>query len=72
MKKKEDETLLSFNKIFESFYYNMPKDIQPLEGLEIFYYASTFPPKLSFLILDRKSITLQHMFIDSLEVEDNI
>ena len=50
----------------------MPKEIQPLEGPAKFYYASTFPPELSFLILDRKLVTLQHMFIDSLEVEDNI
>ena len=35
-------------------------------------YASILPPELSLFILERRSVTLQHMFIDSLEVEDNL
>ena len=57
---------------FSSFYYNIPKEIQPLENAAKLYYATTFPPELYFLHLDRKLVTLQHMFIDSLEVEDNL
>ena len=72
MKKHEDESLSSFNKRFVSFYYNMPKEIQPLEGAPKLHYVSTFLLKLSFFILERKLVTLQHMFIDSLEVQDNI
>ena len=72
MKKQEGETMSSFNKRFASFYYNMPKEIQPLEDVAKLYYASTFPIELFFLLLERKSITLQNMFIDSLEVEDNL
>ena len=72
MKRQEGETMLSFNRRFPSFYYNMPKEIQPLEDATKLYYASTFPSGLSFLLLERKSTTLQHMFIDYLEVEDNI
>ena len=62
----------SFNRRFTSFYYKMPKEIQPLENAATLYYASNFPPKLSMLILERNSVTLQQMFIDTLEVEDNI
>ena len=62
----------SFNRRFSRFYYNMQKEIQPLENSAKLYYATTFPPELSLLLLERKSITLQHMFIDCLEVEDNI
>ena len=72
LKKQEGETMSSFNRRFASFYYNMPKEIQPLENAAKLYYATTFPPQLSLLFLERKSVTLQHMFIDSLEVEDNI
>ena len=62
----------SFNKRFAIFYYNMPKEIQPLENTAKLYYATNFPLELSFLLLERKFVTLQHMFIDCLEVEDNI
>ena len=61
----------SFNRRFASFYYNMPKEVQPLENAAKIYHAATFPLELSLLILERKSTTLQHMFIDCLEVEEN-
>ena len=61
----------SFNRRFVSFYYNMPKEVQPLENAAKLYYASTFPLELSLLLLERKSTTLQHMFTDCLEVEEN-
>ena len=66
MKKQEGETMLSFNRMFASFYYNLPKEIQPLEDAAKLYYASTFLPEFYFLLLERKSVTLQHLFIDSL------
>ena len=62
----------SFNRIFASFYYNMPKEVQPFENDAKIYYAATFPPELSLLILERKSITMQHMFTNCLEVEENL
>ena len=72
MERQEDETMSSFNRIFASFYYKIPEEIQPLENDSKLYYASTFPPKLSLLLLERKSVTLQQMFVDSLEVENNL
>ena len=50
----------------------MPKEVQPLENAAKICYAATFPPKLSLLLLDRKSTTLQHMFTDCLKVEENL
>ena len=35
-------------------------------------YASTFPTEISLILMERKSDILQHMFMDCLEVEDNI
>ena len=58
MKKQEGETMQSFNKRFVSFYYNMPKENKQLEDASKLYYASTFPPELSFILLERNSITL--------------
>ena len=62
----------SFNRRFASFYYNMAKEIYPLENATKLYYATTFPPQLSLLLLEGKLVTLQHMFIDCLEGEDNL
>ena len=50
----------------------MPKEIQPLEGAPKLHYASVFPPKFSLLLLEINLVTLLRMYIDSLEVEDNI
>ena len=58
LRRHEDEAISIFNKIFAIFYYNMPKEVQPLENTAKIYYATTFPPELSLLILERKSTTL--------------
>ena len=50
----------------------MPKEFQPLENAAKICYAATFPLELSLLLLERKSTTLQHMFTDCLEVEENL
>ena len=71
LKRHEGETLSSFNRRFTSFYYNMPKEVQPLENTSKIYYAATFPPELSLLLSEGKSATLQHMFTYCLEVEEN-
>ena len=72
MKRHEGETMSSFNRRFASFYYNMTKEIQLLEGPAKLLYALGFPLKLYLLLLERKSVTLQNMFVDSLEVEENL
>ena len=72
MEIQEHETMSSFNKRFASLYYKIPKEIQPLENTAKLYYASTFPPILSLLLLEGKPVSLQQMLVDSLEVEYNL
>ena len=72
LRRHDDEAISSFNRRFASFYYNMPKEVQPLENTAKIYYVAAFPPNLSLLLLERKSTTLQHMFADCLEVEENL
>ena len=72
LERQEGETMSSFNRRFASFYYNMPKGIYPLENTAKLHYAAAFHPEMSLLLLERNSITLHHMFIDCLEVEDNL
>ena len=42
LRRHEDEAISGFNKRFASFYYNMPKEFQPLENVDKIYYASAF------------------------------
>ena len=58
LKRHEGEAMSVVNRIFARFYYNMPKEVQPLENAAKIYYATTFPHGLSLLILERKSTTL--------------
>ena len=71
MRENEGKDTSSFKKRFASFYYKMPKEIKPLEGAANLHYAFVFPPNLSLFLLERKSFSLQEMFVDALEVEEN-
>ena len=71
MIKREGEATSSFNRRFTSFYYSMLKEIHPLEGAARLHYMSIFPPDLSLFLLERKSTSLQIMFSDALDVEEN-
>ena len=62
---KENETVSSFNRRFSSVYYELPKVIQPLEDTAKLYYATTLPSRLFLFLSERKSATLQQMFIDA-------
>ena len=71
MRKDEGEAMSSFNKRFARLYYNMPKEIQPLDGAVKIHCAFVFLPDLSLFLLQRKSFSLQKMFANALEVEEN-
>jgi hypothetical protein len=72
LKRGEDEALAIFNRRFYSFYCNMPLDIQPPQAAARLCYVTTLDPKFSLLHLERRYVTLQQMFIDAQEVEDNL
>jgi hypothetical protein len=72
MKKQGDETVSRFSRRFSSFYYNMPKGIQPPKAAAKLCYATTLHPDVSFLLMERRSKSFQQMFSDAQEVEDNL
>jgi hypothetical protein len=69
MKRKKDETVTRFNRRFHSFYLSMPKDIQPSEVVAMLFYNSS-SSHLAFYLRERKPLTLQRMFIDAEEIEE--
>ena len=60
-----------FNWIFSSLYYKMPKDIQPPEATTRLCYATSLHSYLNFLLIKRRYVTLQQMFDDAQEIEEN-
>jgi len=72
MKKQKDDTVSMFNRRYFNFYHNIPRDIQPSEATTRLYYPTTFHPSLSFILMERKYLTLQQMFIDAQEIKENM
>ena len=72
MRKMENETISTFNRRFFHLYHKIPKYFQPPEGVAKLYYANALHRDLSLHILERRFDSLQQMFIDAQEVEENL
>jgi hypothetical protein len=72
MRRMKDETISNFSRRFDSLYYKLPKEVQPPKVATMVHYVTTFQSNLSFLLMERKSMSLQQMFNNAQEVEDNI
>jgi hypothetical protein len=59
MIRMKDETISNFSRRFASLYYKLPKEVQPLEVAAMIHYVTTFQSDLSFLLMERKSMSLQ-------------
>ena len=72
MRKMQNETISTFNRRFFHLYHKMPRYFQPPEGVAKLYYANSLHSDLSLHLLERRSDSLQQMFIDAQEFEENI
>jgi hypothetical protein len=72
VRKMKDETISNFNRRFVSLYFKLPNEIQPTETISMLHYATTFHPDLYFLLMERRSKSLQQMFNDAQEIQHNI
>ena len=64
--------MTKFNRRFENFYHNFHFEIFPSKVVAKVYYALAHHPNLAFYLKERKSSTLQQMFIDVEEIENNL
>jgi hypothetical protein len=71
-KRRNDETIMKFNRRFENGYNNLHVEIRPSEIVAKVYYALAHHRDLTFYLKERKSSTLQQMFIDVEEIENNL
>jgi hypothetical protein len=72
LRRGEDEALVIFNRRFFSAYHSMPVEIRPTETDAMVYYIMAQHLELVFLLRERKSSSLIHLFEDAIEVEENI
>lgn len=72
LKREQNETLIIFNQRFCSIYYGMPLEIWPTETTAMIYYVMGFHSQLALLLLERNSSSLNKLFEDALEVDENI
>jgi len=72
LKRGDEEALVSFNMRFYSVYHSMPLEIRPSETAAMVYYVMAQHPDLVFLLRERKTTSLQRLFEDAEEVEENI
>jgi hypothetical protein len=72
LRRGEDEALVVFNIRFFSVYHSMPVEIRPTETSAMVYYIMAQHLELVFLLRERKSSSLIHLFEDAIEVEENI
>ena len=68
----KDETISNFNRRFSSLYYKLPKEVQPPGVAAMLHYVTTFQSDLYFLMMERKSMSLQQMFNNAQDFADNI
>ena len=72
MQRQRDETISIFNRIFSSFYYKIPKEIQPSEATTRICYAIAFHSDITCILMAKRSSTFQQMFDDAREIEENL
>jgi hypothetical protein len=72
MRRMKDETISNFNGRFASIYYKLPNEIQPTDAIAMLHYATVFHLDLYFLMMERRSKSLQQMFNDAHEIQHNI
>jgi hypothetical protein len=61
LKRKEDESVSDFSKIFNKMYNKIPAKIKPSEASAKITYASAFDPDFCLLLRERRATTLAHM-----------
>jgi hypothetical protein len=71
MRRGKEEALATFNMRFHSFYCSMPLDIWPSETVAMVYYMLAQHPELFLYLRERKSSSLEQMFTNVEEIEEN-
>jgi hypothetical protein len=71
MRRGKEEALATFNMRFHSFYCSMPLEIRPSEIAAMVYYTLAQHHELFLYLRERKSSSLEQMFTNVEEIEEN-
>jgi hypothetical protein len=72
LRREDDEIVVQFNRRFHSVYINIPIKIQPSEVVSMVQCTVAQHPDIFLYLRERKSPSLQRMFVDAEEVESNL
>jgi hypothetical protein len=72
LKKKQNEFVLDFIKIFNKLYNRIPTEVKPSQPTVKIAFVVSFDPYFSLLLRERRSTTLIGMQDDVLEIESNM
>lgn len=72
IRKKPEEDILEFIKRFNKQYNNLSSKIKPPAAATRVVFLGAFEPEFGFTVMKRKSLTLDELQIDALEVEANL
>jgi hypothetical protein len=71
MRRGKEESLATFNIRFQFFYYSMALEIWPSETTSMVYYTLAQHHELFLYLRERKSSSLEQMFTNVEEIEEN-
>jgi hypothetical protein len=72
LRKKNNESVSDFIKIFNKTYNKIPADVKPSQPAAKVTFAGAFDPDFALLLRERRSRTLYGMQEDAIEIESNM
>jgi hypothetical protein len=72
IKKKQNESVSDFIKIFNKLYNKIPADVKPSQPTTKVTFVGSFDLDFSLLLRERRSTTLTSMQDDAVEIESNM
>jgi hypothetical protein len=69
LKKKENESIVYFNRRFNKIYKNIPRDINPFQQATKVTYARDFDVDFAMVLRERRDPILLIMKYDAIDIE---
>ena len=72
LRRGPNESVHDFSSRFKKTYNAIPTDVKPPPGAAKLHYADAFSSEFTLLLRERRSVTLDDMIEDAIEVEVNL
>jgi hypothetical protein len=72
LRKRNSKLVIEFNKRFKKLYHNIPTEVKPFQPTTKVTFIGAFEPDFSLLLRERRSVALEGMEDDTIEIESNM